>query len=113
MSAATAAGTVREVTDETFAQAVTGRPGPVIVEYWAQWCGPCRQVGPVLAAIAATYAGRVEVVKLNVDENPLTAQRYGIMLVPTLHLFAGGEPVREVIGAKSRSGLLREFSGYI
>jgi thioredoxin 1 len=106
-------GAARIVTDETFEAEVLQRPGPVIVEYWAQWCGPCRQVGPVLEAIASEQAGKVDVVKVNVDENPLTAQRYGIMLLPTLNLFSGGEVVRQVIGARSKSALLRDFAGYI
>lgn len=108
---ATEAGTfARVVTDERFEAEVLQNPRPVIVEYWAQWCGPCRQVAPVLEAIAAEHAGRVDVVKLNVDENPETARRYGVLLVPSLHLFRGGAVVREVIGARSKSALLREFA---
>jgi len=104
---------VRTVTDETFAAEVERNPRPVIVEYWAQWCGPCRQVGPVLDAIAAEHAGSVDVVKLNVDENPRTAQKYSVMLVPTVSLFAGGQPVRQVIGARSKSAMLREFADFV
>jgi thioredoxin 1 len=103
----------RVVTDDTFEADVLGGSRPVIVEYWAQWCGPCRMVGPVLEAIAAERAGEVDVVKLNVDENPKTAQKYGIMLVPTLNLFRDGELVKQVIGAKSKSALLREFGEFI
>jgi thioredoxin 1 len=105
--------TTRIVTDETFEADVLNAPGPVIVEYWAQWCGPCRMVGPVLEAIAAERAGQVDVVKVNVDENPRTAQKYEILLIPTLHLFRGGEVVKQVIGAKSKSALLREFAEYL
>jgi thioredoxin 1 len=101
------------VTDETFEADVLNAPRPVIVEYWAQWCGPCRMVGPVLEAIAAERAGQVDVVKVNVDENPRTAQRYEILLIPTLHLFRGGEVVKQVIGARSKSALLREFAEYL
>jgi thioredoxin 1 len=104
---------VRTVTDETFAAEVEGSPRPVIVEYWAEWCGPCRQVGPVLDAIAAEHAGTVDVVKLNVDENPQTTQKYSVLLVPTVSLFAGGQPVRQVIGARSKSAMLREFADYV
>jgi thioredoxin 1 len=82
--------TAKTVTDDSFQAEVLGSPRPVIVEYWAEWCGPCRQLGPVLEAIAAERAGQVDVVKVNVDENPGIAQRYGIMLVPTINLFAGG-----------------------
>jgi thioredoxin 1 len=102
----------RIVTDETFEADVLGGPRPVIVEYWAQWCGPCRMVGPVLEAIAAEHAGQVDVVKLNVDENPRTARRYGILHIPTMGLFRGGEVVRQVVGARSKSALLREFGEF-
>jgi len=101
------------VTDDTFDAAVLSNPRPVIVEYWAQWCGPCRQVGPVLEAIATEYSGRVDVVKLNTDENPQVVTRYAIMLVPTIALFSGGEAVKQVIGARSKAALLREFDGLI
>lgn len=105
--------TVRAVTDESFEAEVLRNPRPVIVECWAQWCGPCRQVAPVLEVIAAEHADKIDVVKLNVDENPETAQKYAIMLVPTLSLFSGGEIVRQVIGARSKSGLLREFAEFV
>lgn len=103
----------KAVTDGTFETDVLGRPGPVIVEYWAQWCGPCRMVGPVLDAIAAERAGQVEIVKVNIDENPGIAQKYGILQVPTLNLFTGGAVVKQVIGARSKSALLREFAEFI
>ena len=103
----------KAVTDGTFETDVLGREGPVIVEYWAQWCGPCRMVGPVLEAIAAEQAGRVEIVKVNVDENPAITQKYGILQVPTLNLFRGGEVAKQVIGARSKSALMREFAEFI
>ena len=99
----------RVVTDDTFEAEVLARTGPVIVEYWAEWCGPCRMVAPVLESIAADYAGKVDLVKVNVDENPAIARRYGILHVPTISVFAGGEVVKQVIGARSKSALLREF----
>jgi thioredoxin 1 len=105
--------TAKAVTDETFGTDVLGGPGPVIVEYWAQWCGPCRQVGPVLDAIAAERAGQVTVVKVNVDENPQITQRYGILQVPTIELFRDGEAVKQVIGSRSKSALMREFAEFI
>jgi thioredoxin 1 len=105
--------TVRAVTDEGFEAEVLRNPKPVIVECWAQWCGPCRQVAPVLDVIAAEHADQIDVVKLNVDENPETAQKYAIMLVPTLNVFSGGEIVKQVIGAKSKSVLLREFAEFV
>jgi thioredoxin 1 len=103
-------GATRIVTDESFEVDVLKNPKPVIVEYWAEWCPPCRQLAPVLEAIGTELAGQVEVVKLNIDENPRAAQKYGIMLVPTLNLFSRGEVVRQVIGAKSKSALLRDFA---
>jgi thioredoxin 1 len=105
--------TVRTVTDQTFAAEVERNPRPVIVEYWAQWCGPCRQVGPVVDAIAAEYEAAVDVVKLNVDENPQTARKYSVLMVPTLSLFHGGQVVRQLIGARSKAALLREFADYM
>jgi thioredoxin 1 len=103
----------RTVTDASFEAEVERSPRPVIVEYWAEWCGPCRQVGPVLDAIAAESAGTVDVVKVNVDENPQTARKYRVLHVPTLSLFAGGQVVRQVIGARSKAALLREFADYV
>ena len=99
----------RAVTDDTFAATVERNPRPVIVEYWAQWCGPCRQVAPVLESIAADLAGRVDLVTVNVDENPATATSYGVLHVPTVSVFTGGQLVRQLTGARSKSALLREF----
>ncbi len=99
----------RIATDASFDTEVLASPRPVIVEYWAEWCGPCRMVAPVLESIAADYAGRVGLVKVNVDENPGVARRYGILHVPTISVFVGGEVVKQVTGARSKSALLREF----
>jgi len=101
---------IRPVTDATFESEVLRSPRPVIVEYWAPWCGPCRQVAPVLEAIAAEHAGHVDVVKLNTDENPATTQRYQVLAIPTVAVFSGGQVVRQVLGARSKSALLRDFA---
>jgi len=101
---------IKIVTDETFDREVLQSPRPVIVEYWAQWCGPCRQVAPVLEAIASEHAGRVDVVKLNTDENPTTTQRYQVLAIPTVAVFSGGQVVKQVLGARSKSALLRDFA---
>jgi thioredoxin 1 len=90
---------VKVVTDATFDADVLKADAPVLVDFWAPWCGPCRMVAPVLEKVAAQYAGRVTVAKLNVDENPETSYKYGIRSIPTVALFVGGEPVDGVMGA--------------
>lgn len=106
-------GLIKVVTDESFETDVLKNSKPVIVEYWAEWCPPCRMVAPVLAEIAEEHADRIDVVKLNTDENPQTAQKYQILAVPTMNVFAGGEVVKQILGAKSKSALLREFEDFI
>jgi thioredoxin 1 len=100
---------VSAATDDTFDAAVLDNPRPVLVEFWAEWCPPCRQLAPILDALAADLAGQVDVVKVNIDENPRTVQRYGIMLAPTMNLYRGGEVVCQLVGARSKSALLRDF----
>jgi thioredoxin 1 len=99
----------RVVTDDSFESDVLANPRPVIVEYWAEWCGPCRQVAPVLDSIAADSGGAVDLVKVNVDENQATAGKYGILHVPTVSVFFSGALVKQVVGAWSKAALLREF----
>lgn len=104
---------IKIVTDESFETDVLKNTRPVVVEYWAQWCGPCRMVGPVLEAIAEEHADQIDVVKLNTDENPVTAQKYGILAVPTVSVFAGGEVVKQMLGARPKSALLRDLEAFL
>src|SRR5208337_1365536 len=91
------------LTQESFAQQVLQSPIPVLVDYWAEWCGPCKMIAPVLAESAENYAGRVSVAKVNVDQNQSLAARYHVRGIPTLMLFRGGEVVATKVGAVSKA----------
>jgi thioredoxin 1 len=93
------------VTDQTFEKEVLKGDGPVLVDYWAEWCGPCKMIAPVLDEIATEYSGRVKVAKLNIDENPITPPKYGIRGIPTLMLFKNGNVEATKVGAVSKSQL--------
>jgi thioredoxin 1 len=97
-------------TDANFADTVLTSATPVLVDFWAEWCGPCRMVAPVLDEIAKEKAGSLTVAKVDVDANPGTARDYQVVSIPTLILFKGGQPVKRIVGAKSKPALLRELA---
>ncbi|MEU1074562.1 MULTISPECIES: thioredoxin [unclassified Streptomyces] len=107
------AGTLKNVTDADFDEVVLKSDKPVLVDFWAAWCGPCRQIAPSLEAIAEEHGDRIEIVKLNIDENPQTAAKYGVMSIPTLNVYQGGEVAKTIVGAKPKAALLRDLDGFI
>ena len=101
------------VTDASFDADVLKSPHPVIVDFWAEWCGPCRMVAPILEEIANEYDGTITVAKLNVGENPKTAASYGITSIPTLNVYSGGDVVKTIIGAKPKAALLSDLQPFL
>ena len=104
---------IKHVTDQSFDGDVLKSDTPVLVDYWAEWCGPCRMIAPVLEEIAKEHADKIDVVKLNVDENPAVAQRYQILAIPTLNVFQNGEVVKQIKGAKPKAALLKDLAEFI
>ncbi len=99
----------REVTDSTFEADVIKAANPVLVDFWAPWCGPCRMVAPIVEELADEYAGKVEFAKLNTDDNPNIAVKYGIRSIPTLLVFKDGEPVSQVVGFRPKKDLAQRL----
>jgi thioredoxin 1 len=101
------------LTDATFDETVGAAETPILIDFWAEWCGPCKMITPVLEDIAKEHAGRIQIAKLNVDDNPNVARRYEVMSIPTLLVIADGEVKKRLVGAKGKPQLLEELSEFI
>lgn len=101
------------LSDDTFDETVKGADTPIVVDFWAEWCGPCKMIAPVLEEIAGEQAGKLAIGKLNVDDNPATARRFDVMSIPTLIVFQNGEPVKRLVGAKGKAALLDDLSEFV
>jgi thioredoxin len=104
---------IKQVTDDSFEADVLSSAVPVVLDFWAPWCGPCRMMEPVLEELAAEAAGKIQVAKLNVDDNPKTAQRFDILSIPTLLVFKDGQVVKKLVGAMPKKRLADELSAWL
>ena len=107
------ASAITNLSETTFDEEVGATPEPVLVDFWAEWCGPCKLIAPILEEIAAEQAGSIRIAKVNVDEAPDLARRFEVMSIPTLILFDGGVPAKRMVGAKGKTQLLEELADYL
>lgn len=103
---------ITNTTDATFTSDVLEHDGPVLVDFWAPWCGPCKMIAPILEELSAEWGDKLKVVKLNTDENPQVTQQYGITGIPTMHVYSGGEVVKTVVGALPKKKLATELEPF-
>jgi thioredoxin 1 len=102
-----------DVTDDTFADEVLSSSTPIMVDFWAEWCGPCRRVSPILDEIATEHSDKIKIVKLNVDDNPHTSAKYNITSIPAMYVFQNGEVVKKVIGAKPKPAIEADLAEFL
>ena len=104
---------VSKVSDQDFEAEVLKNVQPVVVDFWAEWCGPCKMIAPALEELAGSMNGKVKIVKLNVDENPRTAADYGVVSIPTMNVYQGGQVVKSIVGAKPKAMLLKDLEAFL
>jgi thioredoxin 1 len=104
---------ISQLSESTFDETIKAAEEPVLVDFWAEWCGPCKMIAPVLAELATEQSGKLKIAKLNVDDNPDIARRFDVMSIPTLIVFQDGQPAKRMVGAKGKGQLLQELSEFI